>query len=445
MNINKKEIIAKKQLIIKKLLNSPKKVIFFKKLDEAFLRSVFANSIELSIMENVPTLKTRNMTTKDVCTCIDLFNTPHQFDYIQTKKQLYDIINISLLQKNKIEKVFKDSRYYLFEKRLLSIINSSILMVIDFLCLKIICNLQQKVSDCLLQKKITNIKKFLLSKLVSFNYQIEKSDNGSTFLCCIDFILTQVNTNQISLGNFITICKKIMQYHCCDLEICWKTYEVVDVLLRQKQFCDNDELRRFKRYVKIAIEQKNASLKINRNNVIKIVIEMLTKNSLTKENYYFSFDCIKILSKNNHEDKLFCFYLLQYLFYQNKRTSLFSHRFGRSYFLKTLFNLLDTKDTREIQIEEFILLANILLKDDFFALQTNDIFERMIVLLNLLGSCNQIIKSNMFYKFCDVLDFFSYLYKTFDLTNLLNFITSKSVSYPAIYKHFQLTTFKNSV
>ena len=445
MNNKRDILIIKKQLVAESLFKERKNKKLFKHFDELIIKKCFLNLREQSDDENILSLNTSNLTTKEITAIIDNFIKLQPSKDLYKKRNIFEIVKISNLPKTKLQKILYPQKYKILEQKILNVSCETNLISLDFIALRIFNNLILKTDNLEVINELSKLKKNILERMNKNTYKPENNIKTNTLLCWIDLLVNLTLEKEIPLKDYIKLNIKILSLTIKNIDLLWKITASTTFLLNQPDFCDAHTLRSFKRFLNKQINQLYTLQNFDKNKTLNIMIDTLTKPTVLKEDYYYLFDSIKLLAQQTPDDKLYCFNLLWYLLYQDKKLYIFNQRFIREYFLKTLFDLIDFQDILEIKIEEYIFLVMLLLDKDFFVLQQNDIFEKAINLLQNFNNKNSKITPQLFYKFCDMLDYLMDKKSSIKHSSILSFLANEKRTVKTLGKHFQLYNFKYSV
>lgn len=436
---NKTILAIKKQLLTESFFKERRNKKLFRYLDEQVVKKCFANLCEQSTNENILNIETINLTKNEIIDIIDKFIQQRSFKYLVKKRYIFEIVKISNLPMQKISKIISKNKYMQLGKKLVLASEEIKYISFDFLILRILNNFILKMEDTAVIDYYSTLKKNILKRFMFYQYQHETKEKTSTYLCWVDLLLNATLEKNISAQDFICINKKIIDLTRCNIDLLWKISSSTSYLLQQDSFCDEHDLRNFRREILKKINTDYQFHNFKKNNVIDIMTSVLSKKTTCKEDFYQLFDAIKLFSQNSVSDKLFCFNLFWYIINQNKKTNIFSFRFIREYFLNTLFNIINNDDSVDVKIEEYLFLSMLLCNQDDFNIHQADIFERLMILLKDFNNSETTITSQLFYKFCDILDYLLTKIQNINHIDISAFLASNKRTELMIKKHLVLS------
>ena len=438
MNENKNILTIKKQLLTESFYKARNNKKLFRDLDERVIKKCFFTLAEQSTNENILNIDTLNLTSQDVHDFFDRFIKQKNFKTLYYKRQIYEIVKLSNLPAQKLLKLLSKSNFLQLGKKLSCIVSESLNIGLDFLVLRIINNLLLKISSDDIKKLYFDIRNSIFKKLKIFPYTLEKKESISTYFCWIDLLLNATLEYVITPQDYINITKKIVYLTSKNIDLLWKISSSLSFLLQQNSFCDVHILRNHKRDVIKKINEEYLFQTFSKDDVIDIMTNTLSKKTVWKEDYYQLFDAIRLFAEKSDKNKLFCFTLLWYIFSQHKKNDIFSYRFVREYFLNTLFNIINNQDSTDVKIEEYLFLS-MLISRDAFNNHKAELFERLLLLLKSFNNNNLSISSQLFYKFCDILDFVSTKLTVLNYKNIASILANDKRTEEKIIKHLELS------
>ena len=428
-----------KYLLLSNVLNDSNLRKIYNKYDELVLKKRFNTIKELSTTENILTIEENNLKYKDINNIIDDFIKKSENKNFLEKRNLYEIIKISKLPKLKINRAIKEDKLLKILNILKFIYTKTDYISFDFLILKIADNMVIKLNDMEIRNKYKILKKDILRKFITFNrYRLETKEKQTTYLCWIDRILTAALNYEINISDFIALNNKIIKLIPNHLDTDWKVINVVGYLSFQPNFSTCTALRKFKRDLLKSIKNKYNIQYFTKETVEDLMITTLSRQIAQKEDFYYLFDAIDILSQKSDEEKLFCFDLCNYILYINNKQNVFCYRFIRESFLSMINKIIKFNDSSFIIEEELRFILRLFNNTSFFYLNKKDLFHDIIYLLSMLNSSKSEISRHKFYKYCDVVDYI--LSNNYDLfyPDLIKNLSSSQEDIVKIQKRFQL-------
>ncbi|MBR5154802.1 MAG: hypothetical protein IKW58_03665 [Alphaproteobacteria bacterium] len=439
MNTEEKTLSNLKHFMVYNTINSTDNKKLYNKMDELLIRKRFSNIGELSYFENVFRIDMLLITDKDTLNIVSDFLKVYKNKNIFSKRELYEIFKISNLEEGKLEKLFNDAKFLKLYKGLEVVSRETLFISFDFLILRIFDNFIRKLSGKeSFFDDIVRIKENIIKKIQSFEYKYDDKEKETNSLCWIDRILSGVIDREFSVDDFIDICNKIILTTTHTIYIYWKILNSAGYLLLQREFSASMKLRAYKTHINKIIERKYTLLNISKDELNNLAISTLAKDFPIKEDFYYLFDCISILSKKSQENKEFCLDLCDYILYYDTRYNIFSYRFIRKYFIEMLFDITNQFDNISIKNKEILLLIKLFHTDQFYSFYKKDIFNHIATILkNMNNKTNKLTQSN-FYKYCDMLDYL--MYANSDLANIdiIDYLCNNNDNTKKISKHFQL-------
>lgn len=434
---NLERISLNKYLLISNLIESKDSKKLFSHYDELLMTKRFSNAKDLSITENILCLDAINLTGKDIIKIVSDFIKNAQSPNILKKRNIYELAKVSNLQSLKLNKALSDKILNEIGDSLLYISSIATNIGVDFVILRILDNFIVKLKNSLIKNQYNAIRKNILRKMVNFLYEKEKKEKTITYFCWIDRLLVAVQKDELSLNQFMEVSIKILKLTPNCLDVCWKILQSVNFLCFQPLYNDSNKLRKFKRDILKIIKQKYITEKITPQSAIEIMISTLARDIPSKEDFYYLFDTIKIISQQSQENKLFALDLCNYILFVNNRQSIFCYRFIREYFMSILNDIVKEDDNFSIKEKEITLFLSLLHEKSFFFLHKSYIFSKLVELISFFNNKN--ISSNKFYKYCDIIDYIIYKNPDIKLTEVLDKLSKNEKNAVKISKRFDLS------
>ena len=437
MKDDKEKISLDKYLLIKTLLEKKECKRLFSDYDERLIRKKFADTRELSITENILTLDAINLTPKDVKSIVNNFIKKANSPLLLRKSNLYELIKVSNIKALKINKNLSEKTLITLGENLKNLFNKTKLISFDFVILRALDNFILKINNPIIKNSYNAIKKDLLRKMLSFSYEKEIREKQVTYFCWIDRLLVAILKNEISLYEFMELNIKILKLIPNHLDACWKVLQTASFLCFQPSYSDSNKIRKFRRDVSKIIKNKYNDAVFSKDSVVELMINTLAREKTFKEDFYYLFDAIKLLSQKSEEDKLFCFELCEYVLHVNERQNIFCYRFIREYFLNILNEVIKEEDSLGLKDKEFSLLVSLFHEQSFFILHQSELFEKLVKIVASFN--NEKVTKNKFYKYCDMLDFMLSNNPNIKHPGLINFLSIKQGDNLKISKRFELS------
>ena len=423
-------LFQKKQLLFQKAISDDKNSSLFKYFDNLLINRRFQIAKELTHIEQILTIDVYNLQAKEIINIINNF-----INNNDVNSNLFDIIKVSNLPDKKIiNSIPKDILLSLVEK-LDDVSRETYLIGIDFSILRAVDNFILKIKDSSLISKYQKIRKNILIKILSFDYSAQKDELESVYMCWIDRTLNSVMQHEFDICDFIKIYNKFLKIIPEDLNLYWKMVQNINYLCFQQEFDDCVDLRKFKRFILKQIKEKFENKDIDQSDFIKVLINTLAEPTINKEKFYYLFDMIKKLAENSKKDKLFCFDVIDYLIYINKKQGFFNHRFIREYFFNMVCDLFESENDLEIKEKEFYLFLKLFNLHNFFYYNKKEIIYRIGM---LLSEINKSLLGSKFYKYIDVADYIFANNKDVATTDFIEKISKNSINSNKIYNRFNL-------
>jgi len=441
MIINKESLSIHKYLLIEKILNDKCNKKLFDSYDTLLTIKRFDDVKDLSLTENILSIGVINLKPVEISNIVNSFINIKQTAKINEKRNLYEILKISNLPTQKINNALNDSKLMLLGDKFQDVSCETNLLSIDFAILRALDNFILKVKNPAIKNNFNAKRKIIIRKIITNNYEPEIKEKKIIYLSWIDRVLTATINKEISLNDYITINKKIFNLIPDSLDLYWKILHSINYLCFHPCFDDSNILRKFRRSVLKIINNKYDLCTYDQSKTKDLTISILAEQDINKENFYYLFDVISILSKKTDDDKLFCLNILDYLIYLNQRQSIFHYRFIREAFLHTFLNLISINDNFQIQEKEINILIELFHIDIFFHLNRFDLFERMINILRCIKKYNDKNIQIKFYKYCDILDYILTYNKDIKKPDWATIFSCTKDEYKKISKHFCLSGF----
>ena len=444
MNIEEQTLSNLKHFMVYNTINSLDNKKYYNKMDELLIRRRFYNAKELSYFENVFRIDLLIITEKDTLKITSEFLKVYKNKNIFSKRNLYEIYKISNLEHSKLEKLFNNEKFLKLYKALEFVSRETQVISFDFLILKTFDNFIKRLKTSeKFYPDLIEIKKKIIKKITTFDYKFDDKEKENNSLCWIDRLLNGVIDNEFSTDDFINITHKIIMTTSHSIYIYWKILNSITYLLLQREFSSNSILRAYKSKINKIIEYKYSTLNISNDELHNLTISTLAKDFPVKEDFYYLFDCIYVISKKSQDDKNFCLDLCDYIMYYDARYNIFSYRFIRKYFIETLFKMINQFDDISIKNKELLILIKLFHIDQFYCFYRKDIFKHIAdILKNINTSENKLTQGN-FYKYCDMLDYLIYANDELNDIDIINHLCINNENSTKVAKHFQLCKLKN--
>ncbi|MCM1323166.1 MAG: hypothetical protein NC218_03185 [Acetobacter sp.] len=421
------------------IINDSKNNRFFSELDALLIKKRFENVYELSLTENILRTSSHNLTSSNIKKILNIFFKTTLTSDINEKRYLYEIVKLSNLPAEKLNRAINAEMLSTLISSLSTVSRETFFISFDFLILRILDNFILKYNNKLMLKDFINVKNNVLKKLTRDNYQIERNEKETTFLCWIDRILSATINEEITPNDFISINKKIFGLTHNTIYGYWKVLHSTNYLLLQHEFSANESLRAFKRELMRNIENQYTSFASNIIEIKELTIAILAKRTPNKEDFYYLFDTLKITAKQNEENMLYCIKLCQYIIEQNSYQNIFCYRFIRKYFIEMFYDILDNSfNNIEIMNEEIATLMSLFHIDSYFCFDRNAIFKNIIDVMKKMNNGQNKLNYSNFYKFCDAIDYI--VSENIDVLtcNIIDYISYQDLNKSKIIQHFDL-------
>ena len=437
MSKDKEKITLSKYLLIKNLLEKKDNKKVFSYYDTLLITKKFTDIRELSITENILNLDTINLTPQDIIGIVDNFIKKANSPTFLKKGNLYELIKVSNLKCQKINKNISEKTFMALGKKLTFISQKTKLISFDFVILRTLDNFIIKTNKPSVKNYYNALKKDLLRKMITFSYQKEEREKQVTYFCWIDRVLSAVLNGEISLYEFMELNIKILKVIPNHLDACWKVLQTTNFLCFQPNYNDSNRLRKFKRDISKIIRNSYNTKSFNSDDVVELMISTLARENPYKEDFYYLFDAIKKLSQQSEKDKIFCFNLCDYILSVNERQNIFCYRFIREYFMNILDEMIKSDDVLEIKEKEAILLISLFHEKSFFFLHRSDILKKLIEIIRFFNT--EGIQKNKFYKYCDMLDYILFNNPDIKTPEIIKTLSVNNGDTSKIMKRFDLS------
>lgn len=443
---SQQSLSVKKYLLVKNLLNNSCDKHFFSKIDTLILSKCFDNAYEYSLIENIERINGCDLSGRDIFSIIENFMYSVEYKTIFNNRSLFELVKLSLLPARKLNKIISIDIYFKIATYLRYVSHEAKFISFDFLILRITNCFLLKIKDFNdenLLKAYLTLKNSIFKKMENFLYSPEKKDKETTFLCWIDMLLLAIVEKEIDVDCFICISKKILELSNHSIYIFWKLINSINYLLLQPDAPLFTSLKKYKTDLEKQIENQYTYIKLSSNDLQNIMINILAKQNIVKEDYYYFFDALTSVAKKSEKDKLFCIQLCEYLLYYSNKKNIFNYRFIRKYFTDTLLSLLNKNDIMQIKIKELQIIIELWFNDLFFCFDKKRL---LFALINILKSINMSaikLNHNNFYKYCDILDYILSTGDDFNVSDIIDFLAFDNGNKAKISKHFKLSLNKN--
>ena len=440
MNLEEKTLSNLKHFMIYNTINSLDNKNFYNEMDELLVRKRFDNVSELSLNENIYKIDMTLITSKDVSKMVSDFIKNSANKKIYNKRNIYELLKVSNLPIEKLEKLFKDEKFLKLPEILSKVSRETSLLSFDFLVLRILDNFILKLK----RYKKSNVEDFIstrdnvIKKIVEHTYCYDNKEREINFLCWVDRLLSATINKEISPMDFQNVCNKILETTTHTIYLYWKILNSINYLLLQHEFCSFSNLRVFRNDINKTIDRKYNLINLTDEEIKKLTISILSKNFPSKEDFYYLFDSIHVFSSNSVENKRYAIDLFMYILYFDAKYNLFSYRFIRKYFIEIIFKTIKQYDSIDVKNKELVLLLKMFHVDHFFSFYRKDIFSNIIDILKNINNTETKITNGNFYKYCDMIDYIMYTNKDITSENIVEYIAGLKDNKNKISKHFQL-------
>ncbi len=430
---------SNKYFIMTSIMSEEKHLKLFNEMDTLLLQKRFDNAYELSLTENLLRIGTHQLTGKCIKKIITDFIANDDFIYCCEDRVLYEIVKISNLPSEKLQKAIRPDLYQKLATFLISVSRETTMISTDFLILRILDNFMIKTNNQQTIDVYESARLNILSKITTYNYKQEKKEKETTLLCWIDRILNAAVNIEISPISFISLSEKLLNLAHYSTYAYWKLLHSVNYLLLQPDFSYCTELRLYKKRITNAIGDHYRCTKASIKDVKELTISTLAKKQPTKEDFYYLFDIIKKSALKNEENKLFCLILCKYLIKYNRRQNIFSHRFIRKYFIEMIFELIKQPTIGlKVKEEQMAVLISLFHVDTYFCFNRYEIFDTMIDTLKSINTGKTKLSYTNFYKYCDALDYIMSQNPDIKYSNIVEHLSLKKDDKEKICKFFDL-------
>ncbi len=445
MQLEEKTLSNLKHFLVYNTINSINNPPFYNKLDELLVKKRFSNAYELSLNENIFKIDMSLISDKDITKMVSEFNKIAKTKSVFIKRNIYEILKISNLPTQKLHKLFEKENFKTLIKSLNIVSCETKLLSFNFIVLRIADNfiIRLKNSNNRLANEFEKIREFTLNKIINFEYNFDPKEKENTYLCWVDRILSATINKEISPKDFQKICEKILNTTNHTVYTYWKILNSLNFLLLQSDFSALTYLRAFRSKINKTIEEKYTLINVSKENVKDLAISTLARDFPVKEDFYYLFDCIKILSTNSNEDKDFSLDLCFYIIYHDTKYNIFSYRFIRKYFIEMILSILKTHDNIKLKDKEILLLLKLFHVDHFYSFYRKDIFNSIVNILKNINVFEEKVTNGNFYKYLDMLDYIMYANNDISKDDIVDFLACGKDNRNKIIKRFKLQSFVN--
>ena len=309
---------VEKMLLLKNLFEQNQNKRMFKSLDTKLMQKRFANVVTLSTNENILNLNSQNITIKEIMEIINKFLKIKKISSVFSDRTIYEIVKLSNITSKRLLKSISSEKICLLCSKLSDVSHETKYISFDFLILHIVCNFISKISDVSARNKLITLKKETCDSLIKKDYQKENKNKPTNYLCWIDLLLNLTIARDLSINNYILVSNKICVLTPKNPDVLWKMISSASVLLQVSYFCDNSNLRNFKRNLLKKVDFESENYVYDQSKITELLLKTFAEQTIKKEDYYYLFTSLKSFSKNNTDDKLYCFNLLNYIFYRSR-------------------------------------------------------------------------------------------------------------------------------
>lgn len=439
MYIIDKKTLSKKYMQLIDTLKDDTLRKTFSNFDLLIMKKRFDDARELSITENILIDDYINITKQDVIRITKDFIKCKKNKNFFKKTYLYEFSKLTKLDKNSLLKYIDNISLLKISGTIRDIFLISQEISYDFILLRIVDNLSLKLSDIDSGEILFSIKKYLLKKIINYDYKKETREKETSYLCWIDTITILLQNNEIKPKEFIAICKKILNLINCSTCILWKIINAITFLETQQKFIINKELTDYKNYIHSLICISNNTNNINYDFVVNLLTKILAKKNPSKEDFYNLFDVLDIFAKKSDENKIKALNIYKYIIENNKKQNIFCYKFIRKYFIYKFFYLINNNDPVYILNEEMKILIMLFHIDAFYTFNRHEIFNKIAdILRNIVLSDDKLTHSN-FFKYCDVLDFILAKNSDISFPEIVEYICANKIQKQRVSKKFKLS------
>lgn len=439
---DQQSLSVKKYLLVKNILKNSYNKRFFGKIDKLILSKCFDNAYEYSIIEDIERINGCDLSGRDIICIIDNFMSSVEYKTIFDGRELFELVKLALLPAKKLNKAISIDKYLKIATYLRYVSHETKYISFDFLVLRITNCFLLKIKDFnnqnLLNTYLT-LKNSIFEKMNFFLYSPEKKDKETTFLCWIDILLAAAVEKEIDINYFINISKKILTLTCTSIHIFWKLLNSVNYLLSQNDYSSFTILRKYKINLERQIENKYTYMSLSSSDLQSIMISLLAKQNIVKDDYYCFFDALASVARKSDKDKLFCIQLCEYLLYYNNKKQIFNYRFIRKYFTDILLSIFNRNDRMQIKLKELQILIELWFNDTFYCFDKKRLLFGMINILKSINISTTKINHSNFYKYCDILDYIISTNEASNVLDIIDFLAFDNSNKVKITKHFKLS------
>ena len=442
MTDNLQSLSTKKYLLIKNIQENSYNKRFFNQMNTLILSKCFDNAYEYSLIEDIERINGCDLSSRDIISIIDNFIYSVKYKTIFSDRGLFELVKLASLPAKKLNKTISVDTYLKIATYLRYVSHETKFISCDFLILRITNSFLLKIkyfNDENLLTTYLALKNSIFEKMISFIYPPEKKDKETTFLCWIDMLLLAAVEKEIDLNSFICISKKILNLSCNSIYIFWKSLNSINYLLSQTEYSSFTTLRKYKSYLEKQIGCKYISMNLSSSELQNIMITILAKQNIVKEDYYYFCDALASVAKKSAKDKLFCIRLCEFLLYYNSKKHIFHYRFIRKYFTDTILSLCNKNDITPIKIRELQILIELWSNDLFFCFDKKRLIFTIINILKYINIGTTKLNHNNFYKYCDILDYILFTDENCSMPNIIDFLACNNDNKIKISKHFKLS------
>ena len=441
MYIIDKKIISKKYMQLIDTLKEDKLRKLFSNFDSLIIKKRFNDARELSLTENVLINDYVNVTKQDVIKIIKDFIKCKKNKNFFKKSYLYEFLKLTNLDKNYLLKNINDDYFLKITDAINDIYKISEQISYDFMLLRIIDNLSLKLNTLNKIKILNTLKKDILNKIITYNYNKETREKETTYMCWIDILTTLSLNKNIKHKEFIIICNKILKLTNEGTGILWKIINAINFLSSQQKNDYKEELNNYKNLIYTNIEKINNKICIDDTFVINHMVKILAKNNPSKEDFYGLLDIITLFSKKSDDNKILALNLFKYIVENNKKQNIFCYKFIREYFIDKLFYMINATDSVSLLNEEIKILIMLFHIDSFYTFNRHIIFNSIVdVLRNIVLNSEKLTHSN-FFKYCDILDFILAKNPDISFPEIIEYISANKIQKQRISKKFKLSQY----
>lgn len=438
MVFNNKNITSYKYTLLLNIINNKKNKSLYNELDNLLLGNRFKYISEQSFLENILRVGIEPC-RKEIIDIIDNFITSVKNKTVYKNRSIYEVLKLSFLPSKKIDNIIDKTRGITLGKKLQQVSHETLIIKFDFIILKTLDMLLLKISDFDTKSYYKEIKQQVLKKILLTTYKKEKGEKECSFLSMIDTILSLTIEKQYTADNFTEIIKKIFYLSDYSLSVLWKALYATNYLLLQQDYSANSKIRSFRKEIVSNINQKYYNLQKSVDDLKNLVTNTLAKKSPSKEDFYYLFDTLSIISKKSEEQKEFCFALIRYIILHNSKQNIFCFRFIRKYFYETVLRMINDTDSAKLKDIEIQTLISLFHVDSFFCFSKHDIFRHIVKLLKSIRTSNTKLSHNNFYKYCDILDYIMALNRDIHFPNIIDYLSNEKKDRLKIQKCFNLS------